>query len=127
MKTAVLALALFLGGCFSLGPSPDQLKAITASPNMKCLRVSSVYGTLTFYDAGQQGLGDVLCGPDGFISKQAVAPTEVKIPMAITPQFSIAPVQGITVPAPPPPPPLRPESPPRNVPRTPIVPKAPMP
>lgn len=74
-------------GCMTLGPSPDQLKAITSSPNTKCLRVSSVYGTLTYYDSGSMLPNDLICGPDGFMSKTPA--TTMGIPLTITPQFTI--------------------------------------
>lgn len=99
---ALGTVIFLLTGCMSLGPSPDQLKAITESPNMKCLRVSSVYGTLTFYDAGQSGVADIICGPDGFASKNTPPPTNAVIPMTITPTFQVGPM--VPLPTGPPPP-----------------------
>lgn len=101
----------------TLGPSAEVIQAITQSPNTKCLRVSSVYGTLTFYDAGSIGKQDTMCGPDGFISKSPATPTEVAIPMTIRPTFQVAPQSAMPLPSS--------GAPPLTVPRAPAAPPAP--
>ena len=119
MKPGWIVLALAFGGC-SLSPSADFVKALAEDPATASINIVYPYGTIMWCRTNPMQNAKVTCTNSGVSVDQTIqAPTNAVIPMTITPQFTITPAPSGPV--------VVPQSPPRNVPRTPIVPKAPMP